>query len=223
MERLRSIKTDRSNYAWFKEWILDDDHPCIMAQSAFRMGNVDYREYSDLGTTESVRDMLYDLENYLDNYDFSDNQFFTFMAAFPDENPYLSESEFEDKLWRQLQLLHDMDNMPWDPRVSQDPDDRNFSFSLKGRAFYVVGLHPNSSRMARRTPFPTITFNLHCQFEKLREMKRYQQVKNKIRRRDKRLQGSINPELEDFGRNSEARQYSGRRAEENWKCPFHHK
>jgi hypothetical protein len=34
------------------------------------------------------------------------------------------------------------------------------------------------------------------------------------------LQGSLNPELREFGTRSEARQYAGRATEEEWKCPF---
>ena len=34
------------------------------------------------------------------------------------------------------------------------------------------------------------------------------------------LQGTINPNLADFGDASEARQYSGRAVEANWTCPF---
>jgi FPC/CPF motif-containing protein YcgG len=49
----------------------------------------------------------------------------------------------------------------------------------------------------------------------------YHKVRNKIRERDIALQGNINPVLEDFGERSEARQYSGRQVESNWKCPFH--
>ena len=45
-------------------------------------------------------------------------------------------------------------------------------------------------------------------------------MKNMIRARDMAFQGSINPVLEDFGVNSEARQYSGRAVEDNWRCPF---
>lgn len=215
--------TYTNNYEWFEKWILEENHPCIMAQSVFRAEHVDLHEYSGFGTSESVNEILNDLENYLEEYDFSDKQFYTFIATFPQETESLTEKEFEKRLWHQLQLLHDADDSTWDSRVTQDPEDYNFSFSLKGRAFYIIGLHPNSSRIARRTPFPTLTFNLHCQFENLREMKRYQQVKKRIRKRDTMLQGSVNPELEDFGKNSEARQYSGRKVEENWKCPFHHK
>lgn len=222
-QRLIPMETDVKSYKWFNNWILNEDHPCIMAQTVFRMGHVDYNEYSGFGTPRSVNKMLCDLENYINAYDFSDNQFSTFIATFPDERLGLTEREFEERLWRQLQFLHHSDDYPWDPEVNPDPDDHDFSFSLKGRAFYIIGLHPNSSRIARRTPYPTLTFNLHFQFEKLREMKRFQHVKNRIRKRDTKLQGSVNPELEDFGKSSEAKQYSGRRVEENWKCPFHHK
>jgi FPC/CPF motif-containing protein YcgG len=65
-------------------------------------------------------------------------------------------------------------------------------------------------------------FNLHWQFEKLRDMGVYQRVKKRIRKADEKLQGSINPMLDDFGDSSEARQYSGRAVDSNWKCPFHH-
>jgi FPC/CPF motif-containing protein YcgG len=126
-------------------------------------------------------------------------------------------------LWNFLQKLHDNDTVPWDENVSQDPDDSNFSFSIKGRAFYIVGMHPQSSRLARSAPYCTVVFNLHWQFEKLREMGKYQSIKNRIRWRDKALQGTINSVLRDFGEQSETKQYSGRAVDNNWKCPFHYK
>ena len=93
--------------------------------------------------------------------------------------------------------------------------------ALQGKAFYIVGMHPESSRIARRSPYPSIAFNLHHQFEKLRHMGVYPNVRDKIRERDKNLQGSINPTLQDFGERSEARQYSGKATKEDWTCPFH--
>lgn len=216
------MENHTKTYQWFKEWIVDKDHPCIMAQTVFRMDHVDFHEYGGFGTRGPVEAMLADLQRYVDSYDDTRNHFYTFIAAFPDCTEPMDEREFETKLWRQLQYLHDADDRPWDEVVAPDPRDENFSFSLKGRAFYVVGLHSGSSRLARQTPFPALAFNLHRQFEKLREMKRYRMVQSRIRRRDKKLQGSVNPELEDFGVYSEARQYSGRKTEANWKCPFHH-
>lgn len=56
-----------------------------------------------------------------------------------------------------------------DRRVSSDPDDPHFSLSFGGEAFFVVGLHPNASRPARRFSRPAMIFNLHDQFEELRK------------------------------------------------------
>jgi len=91
---------------------------------------------------------------------------------------------------------------------------------LHKTSFYIVGMHPNSSRFARKSPYTMIVFNLHAQFEKLRETNRYDRVRDLIRHRDKSYQGFVNPMLSDFGTNSEARQYSGRQVSANWECPF---
>ncbi|MDT0691491.1 guanitoxin biosynthesis heme-dependent pre-guanitoxin N-hydroxylase GntA [Salegentibacter sp. F188] len=203
----------------FHDFIIADDHPCVMAQTVFSMDHVDFHAYNNFGSKEAAKEILEDLKKYIAKYDFESNDFFTFLAAFKGNESY-TEEEFEKLLWQQLNFLHKVDDTAWDKNVSDDPEDGNFSFSLGGRAFYIVGLHPNSSRMARQTPYPAIAFNLHWQFEKLREMGTYHTVRNKIRERDSELQGSINPMLRDFGVNSEARQYSGRKVGEEWKCPF---
>lgn len=206
--------------AAFQDFILKENHPCIMAQTVFEMDSVDFHSYANFGTRETGKLMMQDIKAYIKNYDFNSNEFFTFIAGF-DENTKYSEKEFEALLWQQLQHLHDLDNEPWDPDVSNNADSEEFSFSLFKRAFYIVGLHPNSSRMARQSPFPAIVFNLHWQFEKLREMGSYQVVRDRIRQRDEELQGTINPMMEDFGKGSEAKQYSGRKVGKEWKCPFH--
>ena len=104
--------------------------------------------------------------------------------------------------------------------MSSDPADPHFSFSFAGRALYVIGMHANSSREARRFPWPTLIFNPHEQFERLRADGKWKHMQETIRRRDHALQGTINPMLSDFGERSEARQYSGRAVEENWRAPF---
>jgi len=85
-----------------------------------------------------------------------------------------------------------------------------------------VGLHPGSSRFTRRFAFPTLVFNAHTQFEKLRESGKFERIQDVIRARDKTLQGDLNQNLADYGEASEARQYSGRAVEKDWRCPFHH-
>ncbi len=205
----------------FEKFVIKNNHPCVMAQTVFSMDHVDFHSYEDFGSAQAAKKILSDLKNYLENYDFESKEFFTFIAAFRGRKEY-SEQQFEELLWKQLQLLHEADDQEWDPEVSNDPKNSNFSFSIAGKAFYMVGMHPNSSRKARQSPVPAIAFNLHWQFEKLREMGTYQTVRDKIRERDTELQGDINPMLQDFGKNSEARQYSGRKVDGDWKCPFHH-
>ena len=210
-----------SSKSEFENFILGKDHPCLMAQTVFSMDKVDFHEYDNFGSRETAKAILEDIKKYIAAYDFESNDFLTFLVGFKGKQDY-TEEEFEQVLWQQLQYLHEEDNAAWDREVSPDPENKNFSFSLGGRAFYIVGMHPNSSRKARQAPYPAIAFNLHWQFEKLREMNTYHTVRNKIRERDIELQGNINPMLEDFGERSEARQYSGRKVGEDWKCPFLH-
>ena len=84
----------------------------------------------------------------------------------------------------------------------------------------MVGLHAHASRLARRTPWPMLAFNLHEQFERLRTGGRFDALQRAIRARDLAGQGSINPMLSDFGDRSETRQYSGRAVPDDWRCPF---
>ncbi len=108
----------------------------------------------------------------------------------------------------------------WDRRVSCDPASPGFSFSLRGNAFFVIGLHPNASRLSRRYFRPALVFNLHEQFEALRRKGGYERMRDVIRKRDAALCGSANPVLRNFRERSEARQYSGRAVPDDWRCPF---
>lgn len=136
----------------------------------------------------------------------------------------LDEQEFERAVWTRLQSLADKDSwllQPYDDSVSADPDSPHFSLSFGGQAFFVVGLHPGASRPARRFPRPAMVFNLHAQFERLREEGRYERMREKILQRDEKLAGDRNPMLARHGETSEARQYSGRAVGKDWACPFH--
>jgi FPC/CPF motif-containing protein YcgG len=131
-----------------------------------------------------------------------------------------SEDYFDQMMWQRLQCLSDLDQYKWDDRVDSDPSKPNFSFSIKGEAFYIIGLHPGSSRKARQFQYPAIVFNPHDQFEKLRQSGKYMAMKETVRKRDTVFSGSVNPMLADFGQSSEASQYSGKLYDETWKCPF---
>jgi FPC/CPF motif-containing protein YcgG len=212
-----TIENNSTAKQMVREFILND-HPCVMAQSLVADDNLTIKSYGsmDEGCTSKL---LADLASYLQEVEDDTMKFQTFIAVFEDD-VFDTEIEFEKCLWDFLYALHKKDDCEWDETTSSDPKSNNFSYSLLGDSFYIVGMHPNSSRWARSSPVPMIVFNLHSQFELLRKANRYERVRDLIRRRDKAYQGSINPMLEDFGTNSEARQYSGRAVEKNWECPY---
>jgi uncharacterized protein len=206
----------------FRALVLGSRFSCVGAKAAIRGGAYRVGLYEALGSTEATAGLARDLFSFVEEQGDLGGTFTTFVAFFAGPN-FADEVDFEQLLWAQLQLLHEADrpHHHWDPSVSADPEDPQFAFSFAERAFFVVGLQPASSRFARRFAWPTLVFNSHHQFDRLREEGRYERMQEVIRSREVKLQGTLNPNLADFGVRSEARQYSGRPAEEGWRCPFH--
>ena len=202
--------------------VLNPRFSCVGAKSAVRRGGYRFGLYDSLGSPGTTAGLARDLFEFVEDQPLLESEFTTFVASF--RGPVTAdEGQFEGLLWAQLQRLHEEDRQhhPWDPAVNADPEDSNFAFSFAGRAFFVVGLHPGASRFARRFAWPTLVFNAHEQFQKLREEGRFGRLREVIRARELILQGELNPNLSDFGEFPEARQYSGRPVEEGWRCPFH--
>lgn len=204
----------------FRAFVLDPQYTCVGAKSAINSDSYRLGVYDELAGVTATAALARDLAAFTRQVDEIDAAFATFVAVF--ERPLATDEEsFERALWAQLQRLHDADPTPWDPAVSSDPDDPHFSFSFAGTAFFIVGLHPGSARLSRRFPWPALVFNPHTQFERLRESGKYRRMQEVIRSKEVALQGDINPVLDEFGRDSEARQYSGRLVEPDWHPPFH--
>lgn len=195
--------------------------PCTLARGAATKGQVTTAVHDDLADPGVAQRVLDDLYGFVARGSLERPGYSSFAAVFT-EPRCTDETRYESLLWGLLQRLHDLDRPRhgWDPSVSHDPASGDFSFSVAGRAFFVVGLHPGASRLSRRFAFPAVVFNSHAQFERLRARGAYTGVRDRIRANDVRLQGSVNPVLEDHGGSSEARQYSGRPVEADWRCPM---
>lgn len=206
----------------FRHFVEDVQFPCVGAKAALNRGGMrfvvarDFRSgWDDLRILPTLMDLAKDYRS--DPAPFQ-SLVVLFETGVPD-----NEQAFEDGLWKRLQSLSDKDQwlgQPADPRVAHEPDDPHFAMSFGGEAFFVVGLHPKSSRPARRFEFPAMVFNLHDQFERLRAEGRYSKLRDTIIDRDRQLAGSINPMLAQHGTISAARQYSGRAVNDDWCCPF---
>lgn len=205
----------------FRAHVLNSDFPCVGAKAAINGNCYRFGYYPEMNSRAATAGLAHDLWNYVQEQPKFASDYATFVASFA--APVVGdEKTWENLLWTQLQNLHRLDRhfYEWDESVGSDPEKADFSFSFAETAFFVVGLNPVSSRLSRRFRYPTLIFNVHAQFERLREENKFERMKQIIRARDLSLQGSLNPNLSNFGEQSEARQYSGRPVEKNWKCPF---
>lgn len=205
-----------------RERVAAPDFPCLGAKSALAKGTLKTLVCHSLDSGWDDLRIHRELMAWADGYRADPTGLRSLAVVFsgPDD---LSEAAFEDLMWKRIQSFADKDHwlgQPYDERVSAEPEEPHFSLSFGGEAFFVVGLHPNASRPARRFPRPTLVFNLHAQFEALREEGKYERMRERILARDEDLAGSINPMLARHGEASEARQYSGRAVDNDWQCPF---
>jgi FPC/CPF motif-containing protein YcgG len=206
----------------FRGFVLNPDFSCVGAKSAVMHETYRLGVYDQLGGVGSTAGLCRDLFTFAREAEHAeDGEFMTFVAMFR-EPMTVDEREFERLLWVQLRLLNQLDAPlhEWDPSVSEDPEDPHFGFSFAETAFFIVGLHPHSSRAARRFIWPTLVFNPHAQFQHLKEEGRWKRLQEVVRMREENLQGTLNPNLADYGTTTEARQYSGRAVEPDWHPPF---
>ena len=220
-------------FRWYREtqgaleaqlsaFVADAKFPCVGAKAALAKNTLQVLACDRVDSAWDDLRIHDGLVTFAASYREDPALFRSFVAVF--EGPGdLSENAFEQHLWQRAQSLSDKDvwrGQTYDGSVSSDPENSDFSMSFGGEAFFIVGLHPGASRPARRFDRPAMVFNLHDQFETLRDSGRYEQMREKILVRDEMLAGSRNPMLARHGERSEARQYSGRAVEADWACPF---
>lgn len=207
--------------AAFQEFLAAKTFPCVGAKSALAHSTIETVEARD------IRSAWDDLAIHQRLCQFgqtptSSHALRSFAVLFAQPHD-LSEVEFERHLWARLQSLCDKDrwlSYKYDPDVEADPQSPEFAFSVGGVAYFVVGMHPRSNRLSRRTPMPVLVFNPFAQFQELRARGAFNRMAQVTKKRDADLCGSENPMLADHGSASAARQFSGRRVTDDWICPF---
>jgi uncharacterized protein len=205
----------------FYGFVNQADFPCVIAKNLANKKNMYTMVAGHLAcphTDQAILDFIY---NFIKHFRNKEKQFSS--AAIIFTNAPLAEEEFELFFWQRLKALRNKDaiKFQYDARVSNDPASPEYSFSLGEEAFFVLALHPASSRKSRRFKYPVLIFNPHAQFEDMKKSGTYEKVKSIVRKRDFILSGSLNPMLTDFGNASEALQYSGKIYDQELKCPVH--
>lgn len=202
--------------------VFGDNYPCIAALKTLSTRQYEVGVYGTLGEGVHSQRLASALLAYRDKQKQTDSLELAYFAVFP-ELIQMDEEDFEQRLWQELFYLTEVPSIDhtWDPAFSNNPNDKNFCFSLGGTAFFVVGLHLNSSRLSRRIRYPTLVFNVYEQFKTLAGRNRYHPMIQANRKRDLMFQGNVNPMSEKYNDVWESIQFSGRDNKENWICPFH--
>jgi FPC/CPF motif-containing protein YcgG len=205
----------------YHNFIGKKDFACVAARAALAKEHIKCFVADHMACPKDDAAILEFLYHFIDYYRETKEPFHSAAIIFKGPDMY-SEDMYESLLWQRLQALSNMDAniYGYDQRVDADPASPKFSFSLKEEAFFIIGLHPSSSRPTRQFGYPAIVFNPHAEFEKLRSGDRYDKLKTVVRKRDVAYSGTINPMLDDFGTVSEVYQYSGKKYSTNWQCPL---
>jgi uncharacterized protein len=216
------IETDQEGIIQeFHQFINDETYPCVAARAAISRQHLPCLVADHMGCPKDDRRILQFLYDFVAGFRSANSSLYS--AAIIFKGPEKTTEEiFDTFLWQRLQSLSGLDagNFRYDKRVNPDPSASDFSFSLAEEAFFIIGLHPASSRRSRQFKYPAMVFNPHAQFDALRKTNRFEKMKNIVRQRDILYSGSINPMLADFGEASEAYQYSGRQHDGEWTCPL---
>jgi FPC/CPF motif-containing protein YcgG len=203
-----------------RSFLTNDSFSCVAGRAAALSGGDRFGFYETMEPGRTTHGLARDLAAFVAEMPFIRARYRTFVAVF--NEPCFSEAAFERGLWRILQALHELDvqYFPWASNASKDPRDPRFAFSVAEHPFFLVGMHPAASRISRRFALPAIAFNSHDQFDALRASGHFTRIQRLVRDRELELQGTLNPNLADYGTVSEARQYAGQPRAKEWKCPF---
>lgn len=214
-----------------KQLISQASFPCVMAQTLLRQDRISATEIKGSSPLEIAKGIVKWLTGQAarlgaqEESKSSGDGFRSYAVTLPDLSDDLKTSfrDFESFFWEILSSVVKTDSAPWDRTVSNNPTSPKFSFSIGGVAYFIIMLHPESPRSARRCEVPVLIFNRHDQFEKLRARGVFDKIKSMIRKKDRSLQGAHNPMLDDYGTSSEIWQYSGAvydRGLTPAQCPF---
>lgn len=213
-------------------WVLSEGFPCNGAKTTFNTDSYRLGIYDSFraGTAQLLAD---DLKAYIAEYSATplirprakagewiqlNRTFASFLACFKEE-PVCDESTFESRLWAVLEDLRQLDATPLPAGFSVNPNDENYAFCFGGEGFFVAAFHPGSWRWSRRFVLPLLVFNMHKQFDGLKQSGKFTHLRDAIRKHDYALQGSTNPLVADFGQQSEAPQYGMRIVDPGWVPP----
>jgi len=175
------------------------DYPCIPAILALKNGSI-ITKYFNSEFGKAQENIAQYLDELIERYASQKEPFLSIWLSWEKGN--YSEEEFEERLWAEINSFC-----------------KDLPVRYKDEQLFIVGLHPNASRKARRFEHCSLVINLFSQFEKLEKSESYHTMVQNIRNRDVSFSGSVNPTVEKFADIWEEIQFSGKDNDLSWKVP----
>jgi uncharacterized protein len=180
-------------HAIFRAVLLSPSFPCLGGTGLVRAGEYCFAVYDQLGDPSAFGQQAVDMRHYFKSRPIDTHPFAAFVAAYIAPSTQ-TDDVFEACMWAQLEGLQSCQEHGGQGSISLvDHDDPGFVFG--DREFFVVGMHPGSSRFARRFPWPLLVFNALSHAHEMQKRGKHASMSRKVLARDRNLQGSDNPSL----------------------------
>ena len=195
--------------------IESDKFPCVGGKSILQSQQFNFCTYDLLDATSTAYSLHNHLGQFRSKWKLDDHKesrsinFFSYIAGFSGQQ-FETELQAVNSFFSLLRNLHDIDtanNIAWDKDSASPLTSPNFSFSIGGFSYFLIFMHKYAYNQARRTELTFVVFNPHYIFLNLRLRGVFEKFRDRIRRNLHEAGLEINAELQDYGIESEFRQY----------------
>jgi hypothetical protein len=208
----------------FHARIFQGDHICVGGQASLSVGALRFA-YVDhqLGTMDAALAVLEALDLFRRELPELKPPYRPLVVCFKGPRS-LNAEEGHELTWATLNAMNVADRgaYPATEDISEDPEDQDFGFSWRKRAWFVNAGFPNHPRKSRDYPTPMWIINPQENFDLLRRADVFGAIKAANAKREMEYQGSTNPLLVDQGGAHQWQQVTSVEGQSAPKCPFHH-
>ena len=127
-------------------FLANKEFPCVAARAALNRDHIRVFVADHMACPKDDMSIIDFMYSFVDEFKNSTDLFYSAVVIFRGPDIF-DEQMFDQLLWQRLQSLANIDAQEYnyDKRVSSDPNSKDFSFSIKEEAFYIIGLHPASN------------------------------------------------------------------------------
>lgn len=131
------------SYSAFVAIINQPEYPCFYASLAERRGMIQYSIALSLKNLDSFKNTLEAIDLYFSRVDalaqrgIEDELLSTLVIFLPPASEPLELQEYAEQAWNFLNTLVSIDEVPWPTNIPMNPQEKGWSYVLRGRPIFV--------------------------------------------------------------------------------------